>query len=84
MKQIRLLIAAVLLLACAAFSTPATAGDGPTYLIVRGHGPKQSDFSLHELQPQPYAYGWFGAQPRYRFRSRSSGFYRSYAQWSFR
>jgi hypothetical protein len=83
MSRFRLLIAALALIGGSAFTTPAIA-DGPTYLILRGPKPGKSDHSLHVLQPQPYAYGWFGAQPRYRFRTKSNGYYGSYTQWSYR
>lgn len=57
---------------------------GPTYLLLRparhGHYPG----SPHLLQVQPYAYGWFGAQPSRRFRTKHYSYYGTYLQWSYR
>ena len=83
MSRLHRLIACLALIGCSALSAPATAADGPTYLILRGPAPRKSD-SLHVLHTQPYAYGWFGAQPRYRFRGKSNGYYGSNTQWIYR
>ena len=61
----------------------------PSYLILRvptapvprhpahGHYPGNA----LAVEATPYAYGWFGAQPR-RHWSRHFGYYREYTEWS--
>jgi hypothetical protein len=78
------LIAMTLLLA----STIAVAGH-PQYLIPRSTPtvitlspvPHTNTVSGQVLNAQPYAYGWFGVQPR-RHWSRHFGYYRTYTEWS--
>jgi hypothetical protein len=84
MRCLRLLLVSVVLLAALlAAASFSHAADGPTYLILRGrtHG---SGAAMHKLEPRPYAYGWFGAPPRYHFKSKHYGYYGNYVQWSYR
>jgi hypothetical protein len=85
MPTLRRLILACALFACLAATSPGPiVAAGPTYLILQG--PRHGRYSAnpHLLKPQQYAYGWFGAQPRRRFTSRSHGYYGTYTQWSYR
>ncbi len=51
----------------------------PEQAPTRDPGPPRG----YEVYAEPYAYGWFGAQPR-QHRSRSYGYHGNYIQWSFR
>ena len=61
----------------------------PSYLILRvptaavPHHPAHGSYPGNGLavEATPYAYGWFGAQPR-RHWSRHFGYYREYTEWS--
>ncbi len=69
-----LLVMAILL---SGFSvSSARAGEGAPYLVLKS----QSGNPQVPVIGQPYAYGWFGAQPRTQC-GRSFGYYRNYTQW---
>jgi hypothetical protein len=61
----------------------------PTYLIPRTTPAVIPQASVAHAKPatgqvleaQPYAYGWFGVQPR-RHWTRHFGYYRNYTEWS--
>ena len=61
----------------------------PAYLILKQptivggshHSQKPVPALKQEVQARPYAYGWFGVEPR-RHWSRSFGYYRNYTQWT--
>jgi hypothetical protein len=75
-------------LLCSVINTFVVAGE-PQYLIPRTTPRVITHHPLPEakaatgqmLEAQPYAYGWFGAQPR-RHWSRHFGYYRTYTEWS--
>ena len=61
---------------------PADSGptdSGPTYVTLQG----AHRGSAAPVPVRPYAYGWFGAQPRYHC-VRHFGYYRNYTQWTAR
>jgi hypothetical protein len=76
LKPIRLLLAAIVI---AAAGSSVTAGEKPPYQIlqVRPCG------EPHPSVATPYAYGWFGVQPR-THAQRHFGYGRNYTEWSFR
>ena len=63
----------------------------PSYLILRvpaapaPHGLAHGHYPGNgvAVEATPYAYGWFGVQPR-RHWSRHFGYYREYTEWSAR
>ena len=85
MPALRRLILGSALFACLAAASPAAVfAGGPTYVLLQPPAHGHYTASPHWVQPQQYAYGWFGAQPRRRFKSRHHGYYGNYTQWSYR
>ena len=74
-SPLRLLLAAVLL----AVATTASAGEKPPYQILQ----VKPCGEPHCTTATPYAYGWFGVQPR-THAQRHFGYQRNYTEWSFR
>jgi hypothetical protein len=84
--MLRLAMMVALLLVCAA---PAVAGP-PSYLLLhrnegptRQTGPNGPPIRRQEVCTDGYAYGWFGAHPRWH-STRHFGYQRLYTEWSFR
>ena len=66
--------------------TRLAAAKSPSYLILRAPAQTHKGHAYypgrgHAVKPQAYAYGWFGAQPRYHWK-RHTGYYAGYIQWS--
>ena len=82
----RSIATSLLLTVLAAFSC---IGAQPEYLILRTEPAVAGPKKMHSrgtatgsvVVAQPYAYGWFGAQPR-RHWTRHFGYYRNYTEWS--
>jgi len=82
----------ILALASCVLAVSATEAQQPTYLLL-GREPANLHQHGRQLQPppaegvlmepRPYAYGWFGANPRPQW-SRHFGYYRNYSEWSAR
>lgn len=84
----------ILLLGTCELLAAACLAQQPTYLILRSppaparhphhHAPPPppSAYGIVE-ETRPYAYGWFGAQPKPQW-SRHFGYYRNYTEWSAR
>ncbi|MEQ8786075.1 MAG: hypothetical protein RIC55_07235 [Pirellulaceae bacterium] len=84
MLAARRLFLACVMFACWIGAAVDADAAGPTYLILQSPPHGHYKASPHMLQPQQYAYGWFGAQPSRRFKSRHHGYYGNYTQWSYR
>jgi hypothetical protein len=83
MNSLRLIGLSIVLLFMAAHSL--SAGHPPYVVLKTRPVAPQSHASSPgvavTVEAQPYAYGWFGAQPR-RHMTRHFGYYRNYTEWS--
>jgi hypothetical protein len=69
----------------------ASAGEPPSYLVLRAPERPQHKHATHgyyagrayAVETQAYNYGWFGAKPGKTW-DRSFGYYRNYTQWKSR